>query len=834
MPFSPLISKIRCHNPNRKRSGIANRNYLTYIATREGVDISDINNIDDLMKTSEILEKDLDENIVHKEASNENYMRYMAKRPRSHGLFGNIKTDDLNYVASLVADLTKEGKNIYRGIISLSEKDAEALGFTNKEKWQLFLNQVMPDIAKELGLSVSNFSWVAAFHAEKTHPHVHYEIWDNSNKIKTPYIHTSVQHRCRELLSKAMFDDEYEKTIKELVKLERKELNEIRNKSRQAITESIKDYMKSIDDLFVPGMKASKLPTRINSNEVKAISDELIVLLNVLPEKGSLDYAYVPAGVKKQVDNISNILLNRLDLKKELYSYLAAVEDGQKLLGKTRFEINKSKENAEKDIYKRIGNIILKQAKQLIEQYKIVENLENEALENYESEETHNKELPDELEFFDTEDLDNYFNEKDFNKNHSQLIDNEFEESLPDRFELISDNDFEFKRKVLQYFVGWNSNYKMAIKYLYDTKFQNFIKAHKLLSIEANKGNVLALYALGSLYEKGLGCNIDYNKAAKYYKESLKGFLQIEKIKSKAYIEYRIGKIYSEGKGTEQDYLNAAKWYQKAVESNHKYAQYSLGILYFNNKLPGDRKDNLYKALSLFKKSSENGNAFASYELAKIFEKGNEIDRDLKMSNYYYSLALDGFITMFNNREDDKLAYRIGRMFYDGKGTDQNLNMAFLYFEKAANLNNSYAQFTLAKMMLNQNLEFFNPDIALFWLNKSASQGNQFSQYALGKMYLYGKYVKKDEEKALYWLKMSAEQGNKYALKLLEERDKFFSVSLPGVAYGLIRTALNTISTQRNNISSINNDRKYRSKSKQARKEEMLKKRAPGKDADEF
>jgi len=139
MPFSPLISKIRCHNPNRKRSGIANRNYLTYIATREGVDISDINNIDDLMKTSEILEKDLDENIVHKEASNENYMRYMAKRPRSHGLFGNIKTDDLNYVASLVADLTKEGKNIYRGIISLSEKDAEALGFTNKEKWQLFL-----------------------------------------------------------------------------------------------------------------------------------------------------------------------------------------------------------------------------------------------------------------------------------------------------------------------------------------------------------------------------------------------------------------------------------------------------------------------------------------------------------------------------------------------------------------------------------------------------------------------------------------------------------------------------------------------------------------------
>lgn len=38
---APLISKIRCHNPNKQKSRVCNRNYLIYIATREGVDLSD-------------------------------------------------------------------------------------------------------------------------------------------------------------------------------------------------------------------------------------------------------------------------------------------------------------------------------------------------------------------------------------------------------------------------------------------------------------------------------------------------------------------------------------------------------------------------------------------------------------------------------------------------------------------------------------------------------------------------------------------------------------------------------------------------------------------------
>ena len=397
MPYSCLISKIRVHNPNRKGSRAANRNYLTYIATREGVDITEIKDINDLLKRDKVLESDINDDYIHQESDNETYLKYMAKRPRSHGLFGNIDTNDLNEVANKVLKLTKEGKLIYRGIISIWQKDAEELGYTDKEQWNLYLKRVLPDIANELGVSITNFSWVAAYHAEKTHPHVHFELWDNSKKVKNPFIHTSVQHKCRKILSDAMFTEEYENMIKEVFKSERQELNQIRNESRKELTDITKELM---SDLFVPGMKINTLPDRISIEEIKILEKDFLKLAENIPKKGSVDYAYLPPNVKHEVDNISNILLKRADMNKEFSNYIKAVVDGQKLIGKDKFEINISKERAEKDLYTRIGNIIIKKAK-LITEYYYYSNLQND--KNFElNYNQDNKPVIYDTEFYDT------------------------------------------------------------------------------------------------------------------------------------------------------------------------------------------------------------------------------------------------------------------------------------------------------------------------------------------------------------------------------------------------------------------------------------------------
>ena len=179
MPYKPLVSKIRVHNPNKKGSANANRNYVKYIATREGVSLETVSDINDVLNTDGMMEKVLKEDVIHTEANNKEYLEYMARRPRSHGLFGNIDTEDLTEVSSRIDGLTKEGKVIYRGIISLGERDGEELGFRNMGAWNNYLKRVMPEIAQKLGISSYDHTWVAAFHAEETHPHVHYMLWDN-------------------------------------------------------------------------------------------------------------------------------------------------------------------------------------------------------------------------------------------------------------------------------------------------------------------------------------------------------------------------------------------------------------------------------------------------------------------------------------------------------------------------------------------------------------------------------------------------------------------------------------------------------------------------------
>ena len=42
MPHNILMSKIRCYNPNKSHAALKNLNYIVYIGTRPGVDLTDV------------------------------------------------------------------------------------------------------------------------------------------------------------------------------------------------------------------------------------------------------------------------------------------------------------------------------------------------------------------------------------------------------------------------------------------------------------------------------------------------------------------------------------------------------------------------------------------------------------------------------------------------------------------------------------------------------------------------------------------------------------------------------------------------------------------------
>lgn len=348
MPYRPLVCKIRCSNPNKKGSRCANRNYLIYIATRENVDLGNEQHADPLKEDM----------AADQETANEDYLKYISDRPRSHGLFGNIDIQDLNALSNKVSTLTEQGRNIYKVIISLSETDAQLLGYTNKEKWNEYLKAAIPDLAKSLGVSVYDHTWVAAYHAEKGHPHVHVMLWDNKDKVKSPFIPVATQHECRKILSDKMFDEEYENSLKQILKAEREEYINQKNAARDDITAEFKKIFFSVQP--INGNDVWGLPDKLHTGELEHITQALEELKDLLPVSGKMMYKYMPAEIKEKIDAITDKILERKDFKVKAQEYVHATVELQRMQGKVEKQLVYAEQRAMGELYSRAGNVLLK------------------------------------------------------------------------------------------------------------------------------------------------------------------------------------------------------------------------------------------------------------------------------------------------------------------------------------------------------------------------------------------------------------------------------------------------------------------------------------------
>ena len=117
-------------------------------------------------------------------------------------------------------------------------------------------------------------------------------------------------------------------------------------------------------------------------------------------------------------------------------------------------------------------------------------------------------------------------------------------------------NDFD--KGVAAYFLG---DYKSAIEFWTPI---------------AERGDSLAQYNLGVVYEYGEGVAQDPKAAVKWYT------LAAEQGDTTA--QFNLGLIYRNGKGIPQNYKTAVKWYTFAAEQQYAKAQYNLGLMYYNGE----------------------------------------------------------------------------------------------------------------------------------------------------------------------------------------------------------------------------------------------------------
>ena len=91
----------------------------------------------------------------------------------------------------------------------------------------------------------------------------------------------------------------------------------------------------------------------------------------------------------------------------------------------------------------------------------------------------------------------------------------------------------------------------------------------------------------------------------------------------------------------------------------------------------------------------------------------------------------------------------------------------FERLKRKAKAGNMYSQYALAKLLLNNDSENYDPESAVEWLKKSAERGNSVAKYRLGKLFLLGEDVPQDTGEALRWLNSASDDGYEYAQYLL-------------------------------------------------------------------
>ncbi len=163
------------------------------------------------------------------------------------------------------------------------------------------------------------------------------------------------------------------------------------------------------------------------------------------------------------------------------------------------------------------------------------------------------------------------------------------------------------------------------------------------------------------------------------------------------------------------------------------------------------------KAEQLLLSESQRGNVLAVYDLGKLYSTDKLGEKSEEISIAKYTQALQGFLQIEPNSKKLKpyVQYRIGKMFCYGRGTEQDYEKAFEWFQRSAKQKNKFAQFSLA------NLYYYGSGVekdlsqAFLWYQRSSSQGQPYAAYSIAQMYRYGEYVTKDNDTAQRYYKQA-------------------------------------------------------------------------------
>lgn len=285
---------------------------------------------------SEFITRAIEENL-DRIAARENYVQYIAKRPRvekvgEHGLFSG--TDEPIHLPTVANEVANHDGAVWTMILSLRREDAAKLGYDNAQAWKELLREKTSTLAKEMKIPPEDLQWYGAFHNEGNHPHVHLVAY---SKGKEPYM-----------------------TRKGLERLKSSFANEI---FKQELYHVFDEQTRVRDELRGEGKKQAEwLAMRIRTGgyENPMVESMMELLKEKLKGyKGKRVYGYLPKDARNLVDGIVDELAKDERLA-ELYELWYKEKD--KIVGLYQDEPAKRVPLSENEEFKSIRNAVVREA----------------------------------------------------------------------------------------------------------------------------------------------------------------------------------------------------------------------------------------------------------------------------------------------------------------------------------------------------------------------------------------------------------------------------------------------------------------------------------------
>lgn len=100
-----------------------------------------------------------------------------------------------------------------------------------------------------------------------------------------------------------------------------------------------------------------------------------------------------------------------------------------------------------------------------------------------------------------------------------------------------------------------------------------------------------------------------------------------------------------------------------------------------------DVTKNIEKVVYYFKKSAEQNNEYAAYQLGKIYLSGAYFQKDIESALRYFEISVA--------KGNQYAEYALGKLYLQGKDVPRDIEKAMEYLTASANQGNLYAKFLL-------------------------------------------------------------------------------------------------------------------------------------------